>query len=89
MKVWAESSWIGAFQIQIREDGFNREKRDAKSKQNDRVGRELLAYQTLISSDVVDIHKYQGIERKTEHLRRMLLQASSIHGLVRFSIYSM
>ena len=67
---WAEKRWQGAFQTQICEDGFNREKKEARSQQNNKVGRELLAYQALIQSDVVHLHKYQEVEQRTEYIAR-------------------
>ena len=59
---WADHRWKGAFQTQSCEDGFNREKRDAVKHQNNRVGRELLAYGTLVESDVVKLPKYTEVE---------------------------
>ena len=68
--VWCSERWKILLQTQICEDGFNREKKEAKSKQNNKVGRELLAYQTLIESDVVQIHKYHEVEQRAEHIAR-------------------
>ena len=38
--------------------------------QNNRVGRELLAYGNLVESDVVKLHKYIEVEQRTEFIAR-------------------
>lgn len=50
------------FQSQLAEDGFNREKGEARHKQNNRTGREVLAYNALVTSDLLgQVHGFDPV----------------------------
>ena len=57
-------------QIWVCEDGFNMEKRAVQQEQMTQTGREVLAFDRLINSDVMSIHKFTGIQGRSEHLVR-------------------
>ena len=59
-KTWVVTRFCIILQSQIAEDGFQREKVAAR-KQINRTGREHLAYNTLIKSDLAEVvHKYKN-----------------------------
>ena len=59
-KTWVVARFRRILQSQIAEDGFQREKVAAR-KQLNRTGREHLAYNTLIKSDLAEVvHKYKN-----------------------------
>jgi hypothetical protein len=70
IRQWCSERWRTMMQTQICEDGFNREKRAVQQKQMTQTGREVLSFDTLINSDVMKIHKFTGIQERSENLVR-------------------
>ena len=59
-KTWVITRFLRILQSQLAEDGFQREKVVAK-KQINRTGREHLAYNTLVKSDLAEVvHKFKN-----------------------------
>ena len=69
-KDWVIKRFLKISQSQLAEDGFNREK-GAAAKQRTRTGREHLAYNTLINSDLAEVvHKFKNPVRCYDSLGR-------------------
>ena len=68
LQQWANQRWLKIMQSQLAEDGFNCVKKGARGQQN-RIGREHLAYQDLIHSKIVSVaHNFTGIQTQVNEL---------------------